>query len=71
MMTPPRLHHKTFLSDLLRIQQVLMNFLSNALKFTLHGRIALRIRECLNGGVEFEVQDSGVGIADRDIPMLF
>ena len=48
-----------------------MNFLSNALKFTLHGRIALRIRECLNGGVEFEVQDSGVGIADRDIPMLF
>ena len=48
-----------------------MNFLSNALKFTLHGRIALRIRECLNGGVEFEVQDSGVGIAERDIPMLF
>ena len=48
-----------------------MNFLSNALKFTLQGRIRLYIRECLNGGVEFEVQDSGVGIADRDIPLLF
>ncbi|KAB2919308.1 MAG: PAS domain S-box protein, partial [Dechloromonas sp.] len=52
--------------DPLRIQQILVNFLSNAVKFTERGSIviALRLLASDNGSyhVRFEVRDSGIGI---------
>lgn len=52
--------------DPLRLRQILNNLLSNAMKFTVAGKIILRIHKAAGGGssqrIAFEVQDSGVGI---------
>lgn len=50
--------------DPLRIRQVLLNLLSNALKFTLEGRVTLKV--LLQGNrLRFEVEDTGIGIAEE------
>jgi two-component system sensor histidine kinase/response regulator len=58
---PPVLH-----GDPLRLQQILLNFLSNAVKFTEHGRItiAARLLHSNTDGllVRCEVRDTGIGI---------
>jgi PAS domain S-box-containing protein len=56
--------------DSLRLNQILMNLLSNALKFTSHGYVTLKVSvlQKLNEKVKlkFAVEDSGIGIpADR------
>ncbi len=61
--------------DPTRIRQSVINYVSNAIKFTEHGSISLRAR-VLNQSqdgifVRFEVQDSGIGIAPEKLPLLF
>ena len=63
------------LGDAVRIQQVLLNLASNAVKFTYEGEVVIRV--CvLNENVEraalrFEVIDMGIGIAVGDQQRLF
>jgi len=55
-----------------RLEQVLHNYLSNALKFTgVGGKVTVRLRS--EGAAEFrlEVSDTGVGISEKDISRLF
>jgi PAS domain S-box-containing protein len=63
------------LGDPTRLQQALLNYASNAIKFTQAGTVTLRVRmrEAGNGSVEvrFEVQDTGIGIAPEVLPKLF
>ncbi|WP_299375291.1 response regulator, partial [uncultured Kiloniella sp.] len=58
-----------------RIRQILLNLLSNAIKFTYRGHIFIRVRseEMDNGQInyEFEVNDTGVGIADDKQKLIF
>ncbi|HXJ20595.1 MAG TPA: response regulator [Polyangia bacterium] len=49
-------------TDPTRLQQVLKNLLSNALKFTDQGGVSLRIRRAGGGRVAFDVKDTGIGI---------
>ena len=60
--------------DSTRVRQVLINFLSNAVKFTESGLIAVRIRE-VGGGerpiLRFEVEDTGTGISEEGQKRLF
>jgi len=61
-------------SDLLKLRQVLLNLLSNAAKFTNAGRVTLRARrleEAAGESLEFEVSDTGIGIAPADQARLF
>jgi len=64
-----------YLGDAHRLRQVLVNLLGNAVKFTEHGTIVLRVFSESNDGqgarLRFEVQDSGVGIAAESIAKLF
>jgi PAS domain S-box-containing protein len=52
--------------DPMRLQQVLLNFLSNAIKFTEQGHVLLRIRvverQPENVLLRFEIEDTGIGI---------
>jgi PAS domain S-box-containing protein len=51
-------------------ERIVLNLLSNALKFTHSGKISVRLQEA-NGGAEFSVRDTGVGIPSREMPHLF
>jgi len=59
-------------ADPLRIKQVLANYVSNAVKFTPQGG-QIRIRSCttVDRQLRIEVEDDGIGIADKDLPRLF
>ena len=61
----------TFLGDNIRIKQVLLNFLSNALKFTqTGGKISLSI-EYKEGYLKCSVEDSGNGIHKENLDKIF
>ena len=64
-----------FSGDSGRIRQVMMNLISNALKFTERGqlKITLSITPLQDDkkNIRFEVQDSGIGIAEDKIENLF
>ncbi|MGF1521610.1 MAG: ATP-binding protein [Leptolyngbyaceae cyanobacterium] len=60
-----------FVGDPRRIQQILDNLLSNALKFTGNeGQVNLRVRR-ENQTAVFQVEDTGIGISEAQIPLLF
>ena len=66
---PARLPASVF-TDEIRLRQILINLLSNALKFTDAGHISFTLR--LPGEVmEFEVSDTGPGIAPANIERIF
>jgi PAS domain S-box-containing protein len=52
-------------------EKVVMNLLSNAYKFTFFGTIRVAVRALEDGGVEVGVSDSGIGIAQDEVPRLF
>jgi CheY-like chemotaxis protein/signal transduction histidine kinase len=61
-------------TDAQRLSQVLRNLLSNALKFTERGEVALEIaarREQKGEQIEFAVRDTGIGIAEEHQQIIF
>ncbi len=64
-----------FYGDSLQLGQILLNFMSNALKFTERGSIILRARKleetAKNVVIRFEVQDTGVGMSAAEQSRLF
>ena len=61
--------------DPTRLQQALLNYAANALKFTETGRITLRVKEetqtDTTSTLRFEIEDSGIGIAPEALAKLF
>ncbi|OAI06139.1 hypothetical protein A1332_01120 [Methylomonas methanica] len=65
----------SLVGDALRLQQILSNLLGNALKFTEHGSVALRVAlldsNDAQARLRFSVLDTGIGIPEADLPKLF
>jgi len=62
------------LGDAMRVRQILMNLVSNALKFTEVGEVWITIRpapEAQGGGVLLEVRDTGIGLSEEQQSGLF
>ena len=61
--------------DAKRLRQVLLNFLSNAIKFTARGGVTLTLTQAPNGDgavrLRAEVTDTGVGIPEAQIAQVF
>ncbi|MEQ1528420.1 MAG: PAS domain S-box protein [Methylococcales bacterium] len=61
--------------DPTRLRQAILNYAGNAIKFTEQGAIYLRTRLLAESNedllVHFEVEDSGIGIAEQNLPLLF
>ena len=57
-------------ADPIRFKEILVNLLTNAIKFTIEGIITLRVLEKYDKW-EFEVSDPGIGIAIKDFPIIF
>lgn len=66
---------KYLTGDVVRIKQILMNFMSNAVKFTHAGDIKLLISsekvDAINYNVTFSIKDSGIGISEENQKKLF
>lgn len=63
------------LGDALRLRQILINYVNNAVKFTDQGEVVIRIRVQSRSSTEavlrFEVSDTGIGLTDEQISRLF
>jgi signal transduction histidine kinase/CheY-like chemotaxis protein len=63
------------LGDSGKLQQILINLLSNALKFTQSGSVHIRVRNLGqqkgNIELEFSIEDTGKGIQEQDLSKLF
>jgi two-component system phosphate regulon sensor histidine kinase PhoR len=57
--------------DLQRLEQVLVNLIHNAVKFTRPGGEIVLFAEPSNGFVKFAVRDTGIGIPEEDISRIF
>ncbi|WP_062149911.1 PAS domain S-box protein [Beggiatoa leptomitoformis] len=53
-----------------RLRQIILNLLSNAVKFTQRGEVVFSVIQS-DIGVQFAVQDTGRGIAEKDLATLF
>lgn len=63
------------IGDVSRIRQILNNLLSNAVKFTDSGWVVLRVKLLSRDGerasLQWQVSDTGKGIAHHDLPFIF
>ena len=67
--------HSSLCGDPLRIRQVLLNYVCNAIKFSVQGEVLVRAvpMQCAEPGalVRFEVRDCGPGLSEAQLALLF
>ncbi len=57
--------------DGVRLRQILINLIGNAIKFTEKGRVDIALRRRPEGGLSFAVTDTGIGLSDEQRQRLF
>ncbi|EFN7867550.1 aerobic respiration two-component sensor histidine kinase ArcB [Escherichia coli] len=59
------------ITDGTRLRQILWNLISNAVKFTQQGQVTVRVRYDEGDMLNFEVEDSGIGIPQDELDKIF
>ena len=63
------------IGDPLRIRQILINIINNAIKFTKQGEVTINVKaskpETEQITLKFSIQDTGIGISSKAMPYLF
>jgi signal transduction histidine kinase len=54
-----------------RLRQILINLVSNAIKFTDHGEVHVTLADLPSGSILLTVADTGIGIAEEQLPHIF
>jgi signal transduction histidine kinase/ActR/RegA family two-component response regulator len=71
---PPEIP-RTVVGDPVRLRQVIVNLLGNAIKFTSRGEVSLKGGICQSGSeavvMQFEVRDTGIGIPRERLDQIF
>ena len=66
---------KALIGDPVRLRQVLVNLVSNAIKFTESGHVMISAetlhREASGVRVRLSVEDTGIGISDEELPLIY
>ena len=60
----------TIISDRIKLKQILLNLLSNAMKFTTHGGVSIVVRDHAMG-VRMDVNDTGIGIRPEHLSVIW
>ena len=60
----------TVRTDPMKLRQVLLNLISNAVKYTTDGSVSVEGR-AINGEVEFLVRDTGIGVSEEHLEQIF
>jgi signal transduction histidine kinase len=61
---------KMIQSDSLKVRQIFLNLVSNAIKFTDQGSITISAMNT-EGGIVLSIEDTGIGIRQEDLPIIF
>ncbi|HTT06389.1 MAG TPA: HAMP domain-containing sensor histidine kinase [Steroidobacteraceae bacterium] len=67
----PPLHPICIYADRLKLERVLTNLITNAIKYTDAGFVRIRAGRLDDGGIWVRVHDSGIGIAPEDAGRIF
>jgi two-component system CheB/CheR fusion protein len=66
---------EVLVGDPMRLRQILLNLVSNAVKFTIEGKVTLAVsllnEDAENVRIEFAITDTGIGIAENRLDKIF
>jgi signal transduction histidine kinase/DNA-binding response OmpR family regulator len=62
---------RAIFGDITRLRQILLNLLTNAVKFTEEGEVVVTVRSLADNRLEFRVRDTGIGIPEDRMDRLF
>ncbi len=64
-------YHRYWVGDPVRIKQILLNILSNAVKFTEQGKISVTLAQTPNASLAITISDTGIGMSQDYLNSLF
>lgn len=66
-----KLKQDFYIGDALRLQQILLNIIFNAIKFTNKGSVIFTLQKSTDGKIDFIISDTGIGIEGNKLNAIF